>query len=87
VDKASLYRAVFADSAVAFFVSLSRRRQIRLLDRARELAADPFLVPDLTSTDAEGRTISHLLTDGFVFDYWVDHAARVVAITDIADAE
>lgn len=87
MDKVSRYRPVFADSSVAFFVSLSRRRQIRLLDRARELAADPFLVPDLTSTDADGRTISHLLTDGFVFDYWVDHAARIVAITDITDAE
>ncbi|RXK53683.1 hypothetical protein ESB00_18525 [Oleiharenicola lentus] len=87
MDKVSRYRPVFADSAVAFFVSLSRRRQIRLLDRARELAADPFLVPDLTSTDADGRIISHLLTDGFVFDYWVDHAARVLAITDITDAD
>lgn len=87
MDRSSRYRPVFSDSAVAFFVSLSRRRQIRLLDRARELAADPFWIPDMTSTDADGRIISHLLTDGFVFDYWVDHAAKVVAITDIADAD
>lgn len=71
---------------MAFFVSLPRRRQVRLLDRARELAADPFLVPDLSSTDADGRAISHLLTDGFIFDYWVDHAAKIVAITDVTDA-
>ena len=81
------YRPVFSDSAVAFFASLPKRRQRRLLDRAHELAADPFLVPDFRSGDSTGREISHLLVDGFIFDFWVDHAARQVMITDIADAE
>ena len=81
------YRPVFSDSSVAFFISLPRRRQRKLLDRAQELAADPFLVPDFREADAEGRELSHVLAGGFVFTYWVDHAVRRVMITDIDDAE
>jgi hypothetical protein len=31
--------------------------------------------------------IEHLLIDGFVFSYWVDHAVQLVMITEIDDAE
>ncbi|MBI4623878.1 MAG: hypothetical protein HY736_11770 [Verrucomicrobia bacterium] len=81
------YEAVFAASAVEFFVGLSKRRQRRLLDRARELAADPFLVPDFRTEDASGREISHLMADGFIFDFWVDHAVKQVIITEIDNVE
>jgi hypothetical protein len=81
------YRPVFSDAAVLFFASLTRRRQWKVLDRARELAGDPFLIPDFRSPDEEGREISHLLVDGFLFSFWVDHAVRVVMITDIEDGE
>lgn len=77
------YEAVLASSAVEFFVSLTRHRQRRLLDRVHELAADPFLVPDFRSADSSGRQISHFMTDGFIFDYWVDHAVKQVIVTDI----
>lgn len=81
------YRPVFSDTAVAFFVSLPRRRQRKRLDRAHELAADPFLVPDFRGADAEGRELSHVMTDSFVFTYWVDHAVKRVMITEVDDAE
>jgi hypothetical protein len=81
------YRPVFSDSAVAFFASLSRRRQRKLLDRALELADDPFLVPDFRSVDDDGREICHVLVDDFIFSYWPDHAARVVMIVDVEDGE
>jgi hypothetical protein len=80
------YRPVFSDAAVAFFVSVPKTRQRVLLDRSRELAADPFLRPDFQSADGEGRQICHLLVDDFIFDYWVDHAIRAVMITEIEDA-
>lgn len=83
----SAYRPHFADDAVAFFVTLPKRRQRRLLERAAELARDPFVVPDFESADETGRTISHLAIDGFLFDYWVDHAVRIVFISLIEDAE
>ena len=67
-------------------MALPRRRQRRLLDRAHELAADPFLVPDFTTTDADQRVIMHLLQDDFLFDYWVDHAVKTVLIVGIDDA-
>jgi hypothetical protein len=81
------YEVVFAAAAVEFFTGLSRRQQRRLLDRAHELADDPFLVPDFRSRDAAGREISHLMTDGFIFDFWVDHAVRRVVITLIENVE
>ncbi len=77
------YEAVFAAAAMDFFVTQTKRRQRKILDRARELSADPFLVPDLTSLDADGREIFQFMSDGFIFDYWVDHAVRQVIVTDI----
>lgn len=81
------YEAVFAASAVEFFTRLTKRRQRKLLDRVLELAADPFLVPDFRTTDAAGREISHLIAEEFIFDFWTDHAAKQVVITEIADVE
>lgn len=85
--KSRAYEAVFASAAVEFFGSLSKRRQRKLLDRVQELTAGPFLIPDFSSRDATGREISHFMTDGFIFDYWVDHAARQVVVTRIEDVE
>jgi len=31
--------------------------------------------------------ISHLMTDGFIFEYWVDHAVKQVIITEIDNVE
>ena len=77
------YEPVFANSALEFFLTLPKRRQRVLLDRCRELAADPGLVPDFQSKDATGRDISHLLVDGFLFDYWIDDAVKRLVITAI----
>ncbi len=57
------------------------------MDRAHELAADPFLVPDFRETDAEGRELFHVMTDRFIFTCWVDHAVKRVMITEVDDAE
>ena len=81
------YRPIFSESAVTFFVGQPKRRQRKLLDRAHELAADPFLVPDFSGPDETGRIVSHLLVDGFIFDYWVDDAMQAVLIVEIGDAE
>ncbi len=80
------YRPVFSDSAVSFFAALPKRRQKKLLDRARELAADPFVVPDLRRTDDDGREIGDILIDDFLFSYWVDHPVKTVLIVEIEDA-
>ncbi|AHF91084.1 hypothetical protein OPIT5_13585 [Opitutaceae bacterium TAV5] len=83
----SAYKPVFTDSAVEFFVRLTKRKQRTILDRSHELAADPFLLPDFQTIDASGREISHLVIDNFIFDFWVDHAAKQVVITEIDRVE
>ena len=57
------------------------------MDRAYELAQDPFLESDYRLVDASGRTIDHLLVDAVVFSYWIDHPAKLVMIAEIEDAE
>lgn len=84
---ASSYRPIFSDQAVEFFGTLAKRRQRKLIDRSRELAADPSLIPDYWTTDADGRTICHLMVDGFILTYWVDHASDLVMITEVDDGE
>lgn len=81
------YEVIFAAVAVEFFVGLTKRNQRKVLDRAQELAADPFLVPDFQSQEAAGRTISHFMADGFVSDFWVDHAEKQVIVTEIEFVE
>jgi hypothetical protein len=49
VANRSGYDAVFASPAVEFFIGLTKRGERKVLDRAQELAADPFLVPDFRS--------------------------------------
>jgi hypothetical protein len=85
--EARFYRAVFSDLAAEFIFALPPRRQRRVLDLAGQVAADPFLRSDYTLPDAEGRPIEHLLTNGYVFTYWVDHAERLVMITEVDAAE
>lgn len=79
------YTALLSAEAAESLANLSRRRQRALLDRLRELAANPFLVSDYTITDAAGHAIEHLLVDEFLIAYWVDHAARHVLITEFDD--
>ena len=77
------YDAVFASAALEFFVRQTKRRQRKILDRIRELMADPFLVPDLRSLDSTGREVFQLMSDDFIFDYWVDHAVKQIIVTEI----
>ncbi len=81
------YCPSFSDLATEFILSLPKRRQRSVMDRAYELARYPFLESDYRLTDSDGRTIDHLLVDGVVFSFWVDHASILVMITEIEDAE
>jgi len=55
------------------------------MHHAYELARYPFLESDYRLVDTDGRTIEDLLVGGVVFSYWVDHATRLVMITEIED--
>ena len=81
------FRPSFSDLAAEFILSLPKRRQRALMDRAYELARHPFLESDYRLIDVDGRPVEHLLVDCFVFSYWVDHSLKLVMITEIEDAQ
>jgi len=83
----SAYETLFAAAAVEFFTSLSGRRQRKRFDSAHGLPVDPSLVQNFGTADSSGREISHLMIDGFIFEYWVDHAVKQVIITEIDNVE
>ena len=77
------YRSHLSIEAAAFLVSLSRRRQKRVLDLADQIARQPFQIGDYQTVDAAGRSVENLLLDDYLFSYWVDHATREVRISEI----
>lgn len=79
------YSPTFSEEAAEFLLALPRRRQRILMDRTHELARQPFLVSDYFVHDADGHMIEHLLVDGFLIAYWVDHAAKLVMIVEVDD--
>ena len=81
------FRPSFSDLEAEFILSLPKRRQRVVMDRAYELARHPFLESDYRLVDVEGRPIEHLLLDGLVFSYWVDQSSKLVMITEIEDAQ
>lgn len=81
------YRPSFSDLAAEFILALPKRRQRAIMDRAYELARHRSLKSDYHLVDSDGRTIEHLLVDGVVFSYWVDHSLRLVMISEIEDAQ
>lgn len=83
MPNSSGYTSHLSTEAVAFVVSLPKRRQRKILDIADTIADYPFQIGDCRTTDAVGHDIESLLADGFIFTYWVDHATKEVRITEI----
>lgn len=81
------YRPQFTDLATEFILSLPKQRQRIVMARAYQLARYPLLESDYHLPDADGREIEHLLVDGFMFTYWVDHAVKLVIIAEIEIAD
>ena len=85
--EARQYRPNFSDLAAEFIFSLPKGRQRKVMDRAHELARYPFIESDYSIVDEDCQVVDHLLVDGFVFSYWIDHAVRIEMITENDDAE
>ena len=77
------YQSHLSLEAVAFVVALPKRKQRRVLDLADQIARHPFKIGDYAMVDSTGRTVENLLLEGYLFSYWVDHAAREVRISEI----
>ena len=80
------YEPVFTDRSAEFLFQLPKRRQRQVLALARQLAAHPHVRSDYSLPDDSGRAIDHLMIEGYVFAYWLDHAMREVRIVDVDDA-
>lgn len=77
------YSSHLSAEAVAFVVSLPKRRQQTVLDIAERLAEQPQRISDFQSQDAVGRDIDNLQLGQYLFTYWIDHAVKEVRIIDI----
>ena len=77
------YRSHLSLEAAAFLVSLTKRRQKRVLDLADQIARHSFKVGESRSVDAEGQAVENLLLDQYLFSYWIDHSSREVRISEI----
>ena len=79
------YGLSYSDEAVDTVTGLARRRQRLAMEQARAIARYPATRSDYIVRDASGRDHHHILVDGFVFAYLIDHADRIVTIIEITD--
>ena len=82
-----VYRPVLCEPAADFILSLPRRRQLQAMNHARQLGRRPFTVGDYFTKDTHGHVIENLLLGPYVFSFWIDHAACLVMITEIENAD
>jgi hypothetical protein len=85
VTERAEYRPSFSADAAEFILSLKKRDQRAMMARAYKLAELPFVKSDYVLIDLDGGPIEHILDDGFVLSYWIDHSEKIVMITEIED--
>lgn len=79
----SAYESHLSLDAVAFVVTLPKRKQRLVLDLADQIASHPFQIGDFLTFDAVDRSVENVLLEGYLFSFWVDHASREVRICEI----
>jgi hypothetical protein len=79
------YQPLYSEAAVEIILGLPKRRQQKFLAVCQQLARDPFVKPDYSITDSDSREIGHILIEGFVIAYWVDHPVCKVMIVEVDD--
>jgi hypothetical protein len=57
------------------------------MDICYAVAADPFAIPDYHLPDSDGRSVAHVLTEGYLIGYWVDFPVKRVVIAEIEAEE
>jgi hypothetical protein len=79
------YQASFSENSAESLLAMPSNRQRRAMIAAQQLARDPGVVSDYRINDDVGRDVDHLLVDGFVLTYWIDHAVKMVMILEVED--
>jgi len=87
VAEAAQYRPSFSDLAARVCFVASEATAKNGYGSGVELARYPFLESDYRLADTDGRMVDHLLVDGILYSYWVDHISRLVMIVEIESAE
>ena len=81
------YKLIFEEEAGEYILAQTKRRQRRLMDICYSIAADPLASPDYVLPDADGRPVSHVLTEGYLIGYWIDAPVKRVVIAEIEAEE
>ena len=79
----SRFRVVYEEEASEFVMAQSKRKRRKLADICYAIAAVPFADPDYVLPDADGRSISHVETEGYVVSYWVDAPVKRIVVVEI----
>jgi hypothetical protein len=87
VPKVPRFTLVFEEGASEFILAQPKKRQRRLMDICYSIASVPFAVPDYILPDADGRDVSHVLTEGYLIGYWIDAPVKRVVIAEIEAEE
>lgn len=87
MTKVERFRVVYEEEASEYVCAQTKRRRRKLLDIGYAIAERPFVDPDYVLTDADGRPISHVETEGYVFSYWVDAPRKRVVIIEVEREE
>ena len=87
MTKLERFRVVYEEGASEFIVAQTKRRRRKLLDIGYAIAERPFAEPDYVLPDAEGHTVGHVETEGYVFSYWIDAPRKRIVVVEIERGE
>ena len=83
--KLARFRVLFEEEAGEFLVSMPKRKARRLLDIIYVIADSPFMNPDYILLDADGRSISHVMTGGYLITYWIDAPMHRMVVVEVEE--
>ena len=79
----SEHRLLIAIEVLDYLRTLTRRDQINLMRRFREIAAFPPNFSDFMENDSAGRPVGVHVFGKYAIKFWNDHADRHVKILDL----
>ncbi len=83
MSKLARFRVVYEEEASEFIIAQGKRKRRKLADICYTIAAHPFAEPDYVLIDADGRSISHIETEGYVISYWLDAPVKRIIVVEI----
>src|SRR5437868_1927696 len=83
--KPAAFEPVLSRKASSYFLTLTKRKQRRLLELLYRLAAYSGQLGDYESLDEAGRKVQHLQAGQLVVSFWADDSVRELRITDIEE--